>query len=279
MEFPSPYNLLCFRTSIINAHQKNDNTACIELSDEYGVNHINVNTCDTADDFIRLYKNTKILINIRQTYDFHTVEEFRILPALMCGVIVICEEGPLKEYIPYHNYIVWTTQENMIQTIRHVEENYDDLYEKMFSGSRLSNLLEIMAESNKHELYDKFSVYMELTPVKLDDRAGVEDRSSGLLLRLHGTSPIFSVPEDIFLLLDLDGTILDTDRLHFNSYHEVLKSKYILTYEKFDEILNTVGMPNFLIENFGENEYKMIKNEKDTHFMKTSNQNRIYKRC
>jgi hypothetical protein len=83
------------------------------------------------------------------------VEELRILPALMCGVIVICEEGPLKEYIPYQNYIVWTTQENMIRTIRHVEENYEDLHNKFFSGSRLSNLLEIMAESNKHELYDK----------------------------------------------------------------------------------------------------------------------------
>jgi len=122
---------------------------------ENGINHINVNTCNTSEDFISLYKNTKILINIHQTHEFHAVEELRILPALMCGVIVICEEGPLKEYIPYHNYIVWTTNENMIQTIRDVEQNYQHLHSKFFSGSRLSNLLEIMAEVNKNDMYEK----------------------------------------------------------------------------------------------------------------------------
>jgi len=122
---------------------------------ENGIIHVNINTCYSAEDFISLYRNTKILINIHQTYEYHSVEELRILPALMCGVIVICEEGPLKEYIPYHDYIVWTTNENMIQTIRDVEQNYVSLHNKFFSGSRLSNLLEIMAESNKHELYDK----------------------------------------------------------------------------------------------------------------------------
>lgn len=226
-----------------------------------GINHVNVNTCETTGDFIRLYMNTQILINIHQTYDFHTVEELRILPALMCGVIVICEEGPLKEYIPYQNYIVWTTQENMIRTIRHVEANYEDFYNKFFSESRLSNLLEIMAESNKHELYDKLSVFTGVYSAKTPGNMKLwHPKISGD----YGT-------QDVFLLLDLDGTILDTDRLHFNSYYEVLKSKYILTYEKFDEVLNTVGMPNFLIEKFGEDEYKTIKNEKDAHFMSTNN--------
>jgi hypothetical protein len=122
---------------------------------ENGINHVNINTCNSTGDFINLYRNTKILINIHQTFFYHTIEELRILPALMCGVIVICEEGPLKEYIPYHDYIVWTTNDNMIQTIRDVEQNYESLHNKFFAGSRLSNLLEIMAESNKHELYDK----------------------------------------------------------------------------------------------------------------------------
>jgi site-specific DNA-adenine methylase len=74
----------------------------------------------------------------------------------MCGVIVICEEGPLKEYIPYQDYIIWTTNSDMIKTIRDVEERYDELHNKLFSINNLSNLLEIMKESNKHELYDKF---------------------------------------------------------------------------------------------------------------------------
>lgn len=76
---------------------------------------------------------------------------------------------------------------------------------------------------------------------------------------------------DIFLLLDLDGTILDSDRIHYDCYCEILKNKYDhnLTYELFDEITNTTGMPHYLIENYGEELYKLIKKEKDELFTKT----------
>lgn len=127
------------------------------IKDE-NINHVNINNCTCAEDFIKLYKNTKILVNIHQIYEHHTVEELRILPALMCGVIVICEEGPLREYIPYQDSIIWSTNENMMKTIRDVEEKYDELHRKIFSGNHLSNLLEIMNESNKEELYNKLSL-------------------------------------------------------------------------------------------------------------------------
>ena len=35
MVFPSPYNMVCFRTPIINAHQQNGNKTYVEFSDEY----------------------------------------------------------------------------------------------------------------------------------------------------------------------------------------------------------------------------------------------------
>jgi beta-phosphoglucomutase-like phosphatase (HAD superfamily) len=75
--------------------------------------------------------------------------------------------------------------------------------------------------------------------------------------------------DNIFLLLDLDGTILDTDRLQYESYKEVLLTKYnyLLTYAEFDEITNTTGMKTFIINNFGKNEYENIKNNKDLHFI------------
>jgi len=80
---------------------------------------------------------------------------------------------------------------------------------------------------------------------------------------------VAAAESDIFLLLDLDGTILDTDRIHYECYCEILKIKfgYNLTYKLFDEITNTIGMPHYLIEKYGEEQYKIIKREKDEIFM------------
>jgi hypothetical protein len=148
-------NINCL-TTFLHPHCTEKRITFLKDMKENNINHININSCRCAEDFIKLYKNTKILVNIHQIYEHHTIEELRILPALMCGVIVICEEGPLKEYIPYQDYIIWTTNSDMIKTIRDVEERYDELHNKLFSINNLSNLLEIMKESNKHELYDKF---------------------------------------------------------------------------------------------------------------------------
>jgi hypothetical protein len=76
--------------------------------------HKNVNNCFNKSYLYNLYKDTKLLINIHQTDHHHTCEELRILPALQCGVIVICEESPLKEHIPYNQYILWCDYNNRL---------------------------------------------------------------------------------------------------------------------------------------------------------------------
>ena len=42
-----------------------------------------------------------ILVNVHQTEEHHTLEEFRILPALLRGMVIISEVSPLIEYVPY----------------------------------------------------------------------------------------------------------------------------------------------------------------------------------
>ena len=71
-----------------------------------GITYINVNNCFEKDKLQTLYKNTKILINIHQTDHHHTFEELRVLPALQCGVLVICEHSPLSNLIPGNDYII-----------------------------------------------------------------------------------------------------------------------------------------------------------------------------
>jgi len=65
---------------------------------------------------------------------------------------------------------------------------------------------------------------------------------------------------DIFFLLDLDGTLLDSDKLHYEAYKRALKECYIspthpdqFTLENFNDIINSEGMDAYL--------YRVCKSE------------------
>jgi dTDP-4-dehydrorhamnose reductase len=69
---------------------------------------------------------------------------------------------------------------------------------------------------------------------------------------------------DIFFLIDLDGTLIDTEKLHFNAYRDALKSLYDfnLSYLKYCHISNNEGIDNYLNETFGpDNKCKLTKNK------------------
>ena len=108
-----------------------------------GITTLNINRCFSPECLLEIYKNTKILINVHQT-DFHdTVEELRILPALRSGIIVIAEDSPLKEKIPYHEHIIWENLEKITDKVIEVNNNYDYFYEKIFGGDKLKNIFSL----------------------------------------------------------------------------------------------------------------------------------------
>jgi len=103
------------------------------------------------------YKKSKVLINLHQTDFHHTVEELRILPALLNGLIVISEDSPLKETIPYHEYVIWTTYDKLVETANEVLENYNFYYEKIHGkNSKLKKIITQMEEVLEKELKSKF---------------------------------------------------------------------------------------------------------------------------
>lgn len=132
--------------------------------------HININNCFERNAIVGLYTNTKILINIHQTDHHHTCEELRILPALLCGVIVISEESPLKEHIPYHNYIIWTKYENIADTLKIVEQNYHHYYMKIFGKGEVQSIFDQMNKQNRTaitEMLVKHGTQIILDPVPI----------------------------------------------------------------------------------------------------------------
>jgi len=105
------------------------------------------------EDLQNLYASTQVLVNVHQTWHHHTIEEFRILPALSRGCIVISEKVPLRHAIPYHKYIVWCSYDDMPEVIRDVTRNYTSYFERIHgSESGLEELLESMKDECRRSL-------------------------------------------------------------------------------------------------------------------------------
>jgi hypothetical protein len=94
--------------------------------------HTNVNNCFDREGLRTLYKNTRVMVNIHQTDHHHTFEELRVLPAIQSGVIVICEESPLSHLIPYSEYIIWSTYDNIMDKLNEVLGAYDEYFERIY---------------------------------------------------------------------------------------------------------------------------------------------------
>lgn len=101
------------------------------------------------DDVRDIYRRTRILVNIRQTDHHDTLEELRVLPALLSGVVVVSEEVPLRNEVPYRDFILWAPLQDLPALVREVHDNYQQHHDRIFSGDELSRCLATMEEFNR----------------------------------------------------------------------------------------------------------------------------------
>ena len=97
-----------------------------------GIHVVNRNKIHGRDEMMALYDSTAILINIHQTPHHHTLEEFRVLPALLRGVVVVCESSPLTDAIPYSPFVVWSSYDGLPSRVLEVMSNYDAYFDRFF---------------------------------------------------------------------------------------------------------------------------------------------------
>ena len=116
-----------------------------------------IQNCYDSDGLNEIYKKSKILINVHQTEHHHTLEELRILPALMTGVLIISEKVPLTDIIPYSDYIIWSNYENIAQTTFEVMSNYEYYYNKIFIEGKLTLILSNLIK-NDENAFDKILI-------------------------------------------------------------------------------------------------------------------------
>lgn len=112
-----------------------------------GVQSKNINNFFNAVN--GLYRNTRILINIRQTDHHDTLEELRVLPALRCGTIVISERAPLIELTGYSKYIVWGELHELPAIVLDVQNNYEQWQQRIFKNSGFIRRMERITRRNE----------------------------------------------------------------------------------------------------------------------------------
>ena len=78
----------------------------------------------SGDEMMTMMDRTKILLNVHQSDDHWTLEELRVLPALLRGVVVISESVPLSGVIPYGHKIILTPYEQFVDTVVKIHSNY-----------------------------------------------------------------------------------------------------------------------------------------------------------
>lgn len=113
----------------------------------------NISNCFGGKELCDLYKRTKILINVHQTDDHHTAEELRILPALQNGVIVVSEESPLSDMIPYGHLVIWAPYGSLLETARNVLATYEQTFTTLFTPKNKA-ILTNLHSSNLNRLSD-----------------------------------------------------------------------------------------------------------------------------
>lgn len=109
---------------------------------QHGIHATNRNQIHGRAEMMALYDSTSILINVHQTDHHHTLEEFRVLPALLRGVVIVCEISPLTESIPYSDFLVMSSIEDVPSKVLEVMGNYHTYFDRFFGPkSELPSIL------------------------------------------------------------------------------------------------------------------------------------------
>jgi hypothetical protein len=129
---------------------------------EHGILVINYSGITTSDRMKVIYDSKAIMINIHQTEHHHTFEEFRVLPALLRGLVVICEESPLISSIPYSQFVVWSSINDLPMNVMKVKENYNDYVDRFFGPQ--SELPFILANMRNDAYKNMEKRILQITP-------------------------------------------------------------------------------------------------------------------
>ncbi len=105
--------------------------------------------CFEPENLRQALRQCRILVNVRRSDHHDTLEELRVLPALLCGVVVISEAVPRQQDIPYARFIIWTHYDDLVATAASVHADYAHWHARIFTDPELPTVLHAMQSANR----------------------------------------------------------------------------------------------------------------------------------
>ena len=93
---------------------------------------IEVTNIRNFDDYSAAFEDSAVLVNLAQKSYLQTPEELRILPALLQGLLVITEDNPFLDQLPYRDFVISALVPDLPKTIMEVTDNYRRVWERTF---------------------------------------------------------------------------------------------------------------------------------------------------
>ena len=114
-----------------------------------GLDVVAVGNASTAASLRALLDSTQILINVHTTAHHHTLEEYRVLPALLRGCVVVSEDVPLAREVPYADSIVFAPYERLVATAARVGREYASAWAATHGPTLGATLKAMRAEARR----------------------------------------------------------------------------------------------------------------------------------
>lgn len=141
---PLPRDFAAVNT-MFGSPDKGRRAAFLERAAEQGIEVTNLRGYQTIEQAL---ESTAVLVNIRQKEYFQTFEELRVLPALLQGVLVVTEDSPHLDSVPYSKHIISSSPADIMEALRQVTSHYEKSHKECFGGSELTEVLRMLAASN-----------------------------------------------------------------------------------------------------------------------------------
>jgi hypothetical protein len=100
----------------------------------------------------RLYGGAEVVVNVRQTDHHDTLEELRVLPALLCGAIVVSEDAPLRSLVPYERFVIWADYDRIPAAVRGALADNARLRRRILEDPTFHETVLAMESANRRSL-------------------------------------------------------------------------------------------------------------------------------
>lgn len=100
----------------------------------------------------RLYAGAEVVVNVRQTDHHDTLEELRVLPALLCGAIVVSEDVPLRSLVPYERFVIWADYDRIPEAVRGALADAARLRRRIREDASFSETVAALERTNRRSI-------------------------------------------------------------------------------------------------------------------------------